>query len=121
MGPEVIVATLVPLTLFGLVFGIYYIRNKENMALIERGINPRSTDQKPRFFVNLKWGLLMTGAGLGLMIAYFVDLNTRHLISKAEDNAAIYMSLIAIGGGLGLVISYLVEKKHWDKVEKISK
>lgn len=119
MGPEVIVATLVPLTLFGLIFGIVYIRNKENMALIEKGINPRITDPRPRHFVSLKWGLLMAGAGMGLLIAYFIDINTNHWVMTAAgkeyqgDNPAIYFSLIAIGGGLGLVLSYFIEKKHW--------
>lgn len=121
MGPQVLVATLVPLAFFALIFGIIYIRNRENMALIERGINPRISDNRPRHFVNLKWGLLLWGAGLGLLIAYFVDINTRHLVAthgKHHENEAVYFSLIAIGGGLGLVISYFIEKKHWADKEK---
>ena len=120
MEPEIIVATLLPLTFFALVFGIVYIRNKENMALIERGINPRVVDPRPRHFMNLKWGLLLTGAGLGLLIAFLIDSNTAHWIMTSSgkeyrgDNPAVYFSLIAIGGGAGLVISYFIEKKHWD-------
>ncbi len=119
MGPEIMVAILVPLTVCGLIFGIVYMRNKENMALIERGINPRISDPRPRHFVNLKWGLLMVGAGLGLLIAYFVDMNfpqwvTTEIGTKYKsDNPAIFFSLIGMGGGLGLVLSYFLEKKHW--------
>lgn len=124
MGPEVIIATLVPLSFFALVFGIVYMRNKENMALIERGINPRTGDPRPKHFVNLKWGLLLAGAGLGLLFAFFIDQNTAHWVMTAAgkeykgDNPAVYFSLIALGGGLGLIISYFIEKKHWADKEK---
>lgn len=125
MGPEVIVATLLPLAFFALVFGIFYIRNRENMALIEKGINPRQTYSRPKPFVNLKWGLLFMGSGLGLLIAYFIDmsLSHRHMLPDGReynsDNPAIYFALIAIGGGIGLVISYFIEKKHWfDKIKQ---
>lgn len=120
MGPEVILATLIPLALFALIFGIVYIRNKENMALIERGINPRIVDVRPRHFVNLKWGLLLAGAGTGLLIAYFVDYGNPHWNVTAsgakyrDDNEAIYFALIALGGGIGLVCSYFIERKYWE-------
>lgn len=127
MGPEVIVATLVPLSICALIFGIVYTRNKENMALIERGINPRISDPRPRHFVNLKWGLLLAGAGLGLLIAFFIDESTARWITTSagdkykDDNPAIYFSLIAIGGGIGLVLSYFIEKKHWKEIERKEK
>jgi len=118
---ESVTEMLVPMSFFALVFGIMYIRNRENMALIERGINPRNSDTKPSHFTSLKWGLLFAGAGLGLLIAYFTDLNTAHWVMTGAgkeykgDNPAIYFSLIAIGGGIGLVLSYFIEKKYWDK------
>lgn len=123
MGPEVILATLIPLSLFALIFGIVYIRNKENMALIERGINPRISDPRPRHFVSLKWGLLLAGAGCGLLIANIIDMNNPHWnvttggTRYKDDNEAIYFALIAIGGGIGLVLSYLIERKYWDKLK----
>jgi hypothetical protein len=121
MGPEVIVATLVPLSFFALVFGIVYMRNRENMALIERGMNPRQQSQKPRNIASLKYGLLMTGAGAGMAIAYIIDLLLiqprttiieNGLRMRTDDNPAIYFALIAIGGGLGLARSYAIEKKE---------
>jgi len=123
MGPEVIVATLVPFSILALIYGIVYMRNKENMALIERGINPRNTIARPRYFYSLKWGLLLSGAGLGLLIAYFVDINTSHWVitetgrKYQSENPAIYFSLIGMFGGLGLVLSYFIEKKHWSEVK----
>ena len=122
MGPEVIIATLVPLSFFGLIFGIVYIRNRENMALIERGMNPRMKDARPSPFINLKYGLLMIGCGTGLLAAYLIDtlifkhhmmLANGSVIVHDSDNPALYFALIGIGGGLGLYNSYRIEKREW--------
>ncbi len=126
MPPGVIflISTIIPVTFFALIFGIVYIRNKENMALIERGLNPRqrASDYRPRPFVNLKYGLLLIGSGSGLLLAYILDsvwLGHRVVVTNGginstdSDNPAIYFALIAIGGGIGLVISYAIEKKEW--------
>ncbi len=59
--------------MFAMIFGIVYIKSRENMALIEKGINPRQTRYRPRPFVNLKWGLLLVGCGLGLLSAFIID------------------------------------------------
>jgi hypothetical protein len=118
-GPEALVPLVGTISLFACIFGIMYLRNKENMALIEKGFNPRQSYAQPKPFVNLKYGLLLLGAGLGLLSAYFIDMNVSHKALSAggevyyEDYPQIYFALIAIGGGLGLVISYLIEKKQW--------
>ena len=108
-GPEV----LVPITMFAggfaMVFGIVYLRTRQNLAMIEKGMNPKDKLNRPAPFRSLKWGLLLLGAGLGLLIAFFVDMNLPYRI----EPAGIYFALIAIGGGLGLIGSYFVEKKHW--------
>jgi hypothetical protein len=102
-GAEMLIPILVPLGAFAMVFGIVYLRTRENMALIEKGKDPRS----PRPYRSLKTGLLFLGAGLGLFLAYMITRNdVRH-----DDNAPIYFSLIAIGGGLGLIGSYAIERK----------
>ena len=106
-GAEMLVPILVPLGAFAMVFGIVYLRTRENMALIEKGKDPRS----PRPYRSLKTGLLFMGAGLGLLLAYLIDHNM--VTSRHHDSAPIYFSLIAIGGGLGLIASYAVEKKEW--------
>ncbi len=108
-GTEMIVAVLIPLSFFALVFGIVYLYKKENLAMIEKGMNPKDKMYRPAPFRSLKWGLLLLGAGVGLLIAFFVDINLPYRI----EPVGVYFSLIAIGGGLGLVGSYFVEKKHW--------
>ena len=106
-GAEILVPILVPICAFAMVFGIIYLKTRENMAMIEKGMNPKQYANRPAPYRSLKNGLLFLGAGIGLFIAYMID----HKMG-GEDNEAIYFSLIAVGGGLGLVASYLVEKKE---------
>lgn len=107
-GAQLLVPILIPLGAFAMVFGIYYLRTRENMAMIEKGMNPKQYANRPAPFRSLKSGLLFLGAGLGLFLAYMIDHNM-----SGDDHEAIYFSLIAIGGGLGLIGSYAVEKKEW--------
>ena len=100
---EVLIPILVPLGAFAMIFGIFYLRTRENLAILEKGKDPRT----PRPYRSLKTCLLLLGAGLGLFIAYIIDSNS----SRFHDQAPIYFSLIAIGGGLGLIASYSIEKK----------
>jgi O-antigen/teichoic acid export membrane protein len=104
----------------GAIFGIYYLRNRENMAMIERGINPREgVKQRARTFTSLKFGLLLAGSGLGLLIAYLLDqlVLPKEMVRLSDgshytqDNPAIYFALIGLFGGLGLVLSYTMENK----------
>jgi len=110
---------LVPITLFiggfAMVFGIRYFINKEKMALIERGINPREGQSAPKPFLSLKYGLLLVGLGIGLLVSLFTVIQTH----MDEDNAvALYFGFIGIFGGLGLICSYIIEKKWLDEHQK---
>jgi uncharacterized membrane protein len=101
---------IISLGFFGMIFGIIYLYKRERMAMIERGMDPRRYKPQSAPYQNLKWGLLLIGAGVGLFLAYTLD---RTLFSRTQDdNAAIYFALIAIFGGLGLFASYRVEKKE---------
>ncbi len=92
-----------------MIFGIVYLRTRENMAMIEKGINPKEYSQRPAPFRSLKTGCLLLGAGIGLLLAYIIAYN----MPGTDEHAAIYFALIAIGGGLGLITSYSIEKKEW--------
>jgi hypothetical protein len=106
---EILIPILVSLGMFAMIFGIVYLRNRERMAMIERGMDPRAYTAQPAPYKNLKWGLLLMGAGFGLFLAFMLD---RIMFHVGEDNPAIYFALIAIFGGAGLVISYRIEKKE---------
>ncbi|TDX01409.1 DUF6249 domain-containing protein [Dinghuibacter silviterrae] len=131
MGPEMVVFWLIisTLTVFATIYGLRYMANKENMAMIDKGLDPRQRPLRPRPapFRNLKWGLLLTGAGLGLFIAYFLDNFVLYNVGHVQEtwghhpngeNVPIYFALIAIGGGLGLIVSYRIEKKELLDKEK---
>lgn len=79
MGSEVIIVPI----LFGVIFGIIYLffstRNKERMALIEKGIGADIFNKGDRktapiwkvFILNL--ALLLMGIGIGIFIATILD------------------------------------------------
>ncbi len=97
---------------FGSVFGIYYLNTRRNLAMIDKGMNPRERVNRPAPYKNLKWALLLIGAGMGLLAAFIIDVT---LIPQRIEPVAVYFSLLAIGGGLGLFGSYKMEKKWWDE------
>jgi len=113
---------LVPIVMFAggfaMVFGIVYLRTRQNLAMIEKGMNPKEFANRPAPYRNLKWGLLLVGAGLGFFLAYMLDNFVLYKISHTDnfgnngDNVPVYFALVAIGGGLGLIQSYRMEKKE---------
>ena len=99
------------------VFGIRYLKNKENMAMIERGINPREeSDQRsrPKPFSSLRIGLPLAGAGVGLFISSVMQFS----IWPDQDIPGIYFGLIAFLGGIGFILSYRIEMKWWKEQEE---
>ncbi|SRR5258705_12396819 len=94
--------------LFAMVFGIVYLNIRQNMAMIEKGMNPKERARKsiPRY---LKWAMLFIGAGVGLLLAFIVD---NYMIQQKTEPAPVYFSFLAIGGGLGLLASYRMERKE---------
>jgi membrane protease YdiL (CAAX protease family) len=109
-GEEVLIPIVLFAGAFAMVFGIVYLRTRQNLAMIEKNMNPKEFANRPAPFRNLKWGLLLIGSGLGLLTAYFIDLAS--IAVDGEENASVYFALIAIGGGLGLIGSYRIEKKE---------
>jgi hypothetical protein len=117
---------------FATIFGIYYLRTRQNLAMIDKGMNPKEQSvSRPAPYRNLKWAMLLLGSGVGLFLAYILDVHVLHPLVKIierdghvhysrNDDAspAIYFSLIAIGGGVGLLVSYYMEKKWWDQNNK---
>ncbi len=114
---------LVPIVMFAgffaMMFGIYYLKTRQNLAMIDKGMNPKQFANRPAPYLNLKWGLLLIGAGAGLLVAYIVDMASETI--DGEDNPTLYFALIAIFGGLGLIGSYKIEKKELlDREERIA-
>jgi len=88
---------------------VVYIRkfdNLEKMAIIEKGLDPslfKSTKSWPTSSA-LRFGLLLIGAGLGLVMGHWLD--------RSFDMEEVgYFSMLFIFGGLGLLLAYLIEEK----------
>jgi multisubunit Na+/H+ antiporter MnhB subunit len=101
-----------PIAVFGSIFGICYIyfitRNRERMAMIEKGIGAElfNSKPKPKFtFWALKIGMLILGIGIGLILGiYFAQGYHQH-----EDKLVVYWGFVMSLGGLGLIISFIIE------------
>jgi Na+/melibiose symporter-like transporter len=100
-------------TVFGIMYVFYTTRNKERMALIEKGadaslFNTGKEGTGSSFSWNrftLKVGMLAMGIAVGIIIAaIFVQANVL-------DEDALYPSMIFFFGGLSLVLFYLIDRK----------
>ncbi len=106
---------LVPISIFAAIFGIVFVvataRNRERMAMIEKGVNPKDfmNTSKPSVYGILKWALLLAGLGLGLFIGSLLETYT-----QIQEEPAYFASALFFGG-LGLVIAFLISKKAEDK------
>jgi hypothetical protein len=106
------------LIIFSSLFGIVYIwissRNKERMALIEEGADASLFATRKKSFTNitLKFGMLATGIGMGILMGALLVEYTRLIEPVA------YFSMIFIFGGLGLIINALMEKKDKSLTEE---
>ncbi len=100
------IAVLIPISAFALIFGIFYLRSREKMGMIERGMDPNANSPSSINPNNvLTYGCLLMGAGIGLFLASYIA----H--QHPEDNLTpVYMSLSAAFGGIGLIIAYVIEK-----------
>ena len=103
---------LIPFTAFISVFGIIYVwistRNKERMALIEKGADASLFATKKKSFTNitLKIGMLAVGIGTGILIGSLLSEYT------ALHEEVAFPSMIFLFGGLFLVGNAFIEKKN---------
>lgn len=111
MGPFA-VGILIPIGFFAMIFGIVYLsvtsRNRERMALIERGADPLLFETKKKASSGgiMKVGLFFLGIGFGIVVAYILTSG-----GGMEEGAA-YPAMIFIFGGLALIVSYLWQRKQ---------
>lgn len=107
---------LIPLIVFASIFGVFYVffttRNKERLALIEKGADASLFATKSNHKTNftLKFGMLAVGIGVGILVASILDNYT------VLDEEVAYPSMIFLFGGLFLVANAMIEKK--DRVEE---
>lgn len=106
-----VIGTFIPIVaLVGSFVMVVYLRrfqNQERMAMIERGVDPSLFVKKSRDASGaLRAALLLVGAGIGLLLGYYLD--------RQFDMAEVgYFSMLLIFGGMGLGAAYVIEEnKH---------
>jgi hypothetical protein len=111
---DILVPIASMIIVFGSLFGILYLyfttRNRERMAMIEKGIGSEIFNSRPkaRFtYWALKIGMLIFGIGIGLFVAVFLD----PIFQKEMEKIVVYWGLVLTFGGLGLITSFLIERK----------
>ena len=107
---------VVTLIVFGTFFAMLYVflstRNKERLALIEKGADAtlfKSGPGKNVFVVViLNIALLAIGIGIGVLLASFLEM------SGMKDEVA-YPAMIFVCGGLGLLAGFFASRKFKDE------
>jgi len=93
-------------------FAGFYMRYRERMEMISRGMDVSKFDTKfdmgRRRRSPLRGGFMWLGAGVGLLLAYYLC----HTVFTGQDNEVIYFGTVATFVGLGLLLSHLLDKKE---------
>jgi predicted MFS family arabinose efflux permease len=99
---------LVPLGAFTMIVAIVYIlaRRKERLTLIQHGADASILKMDKSSNSSLKFGLLMVGVALGILLG-----NVISEITSVQEEVA-YFSMTLICGGISLLIYYGMMKKH---------
>ncbi len=102
---------LIPITLFAAIFGIVYIylmtRNKERLALIEKGASAELFNKSVKAGKwGLKLGVMAIGVGIGIVVGnLFVS-------AQMLNEEVAFPSMIFIFAGVGLVASHYISGSH---------
>ena len=105
---------LIPLSLFAAIFGMVYLyfstRNKERLALIEKGADASIFNLGKKAgsswkVIVLNLAFLLMGIGLGVFIANILD------TYSGLDEDAVYPAMIFLMAGIGLYVGFTQTKK----------
>ena len=94
--------------IFGMIFfgWLFYLRYREKVALIAKGMDPSHLDPKPNSQPgSLKYGLLLIGTALGILSGYIVNL------TFGIPNLVAYSTMIFIICGILLIFFHKSKTK----------
>ena len=104
---DFIVSIAVIAAIFTIVYVILMTRYRERMALMEKGLSPKEfNNRQAALSATLRFGLLMIGLSIGIMLGNFV---AEHF--NVPRNGA-FIAMMFLFGGIGLVFSYILEKRQ---------
>lgn len=98
---------LIPISFFALIYGIVYllVRRKERLALVQKGVDASIFDTGLKAPTDLKWGLLLIGIGVGILLGKLLAVYT----TLNEEPA--FFSMICLFGGFGLIIYHVIANR----------
>ncbi|MCL5992485.1 MAG: hypothetical protein M1419_10370 [Bacteroidetes bacterium] len=93
-------------TIFGITYIYFFIRHKERLALLEKGMDAKifQAVRKP-LYILLKLGLLFIGVAVGILVGNILK------VTKVMEAEVAYPSMIFLFVGIALVLTYFIEKK----------
>lgn len=97
------------IALFAMIYGIVYllVRKRERLALLQKGQDASVFDSSKRPS-SLKWGIVLVGIGIGILLGRVVSVYT------GIDEEPATFSMICLFGGIGLVVYHFLAKKLED-------
>ena len=108
---EDLVEIIVPVVMFLVIFGIFYLyfnsRNKERLALIEKGADAsifygEKSERTGKWVLTV--GILAIGVAVGVLIGYLLE-------SAGMNDDTAYPASIFLFGGIGLVVAYFLGRR----------
>ena len=111
MNEDFLIVLIIFAAIFGIVFVVAQARNRERMAMIEKGVSPKDfmKERRPNSYGILKWALLLVGIGFGLFIGSVLKTYT-----SINEVPAIFAAALFFGGA-GLFTAFLIARKAEDK------
>ncbi len=110
MGSEIIIVPVLLLSVFGIFYLFFSTRNKERLALIEKGVDANIFVSKSQSSVAiwkiilLNLACLLIGIGTGILFALFLE----NIFTI--NNGPIYPGLIFLFAGIGLLTGFKISK-----------
>jgi len=110
-------AVFVPLIVFASIFGMVYVwlstRNKERLALIEKGADASlfTVKKENKSNYTLKLGMLAVGIGIGILIGSLLESYT------TLDEEVAFPSMIFLFGGAFLIANAMIERNDGKEKE----
>jgi hypothetical protein len=105
-----ILISLAFFTMIVLSISFYFkARNRERMALIEKGADLSKFYKKPDGHSLLKNGMFFIGLAVGLLVAYLLTVTT------SMNGVVAYFSMVFLFGGLSLILYYPISAKFLKK------
>jgi len=106
--------SLIPLGFFAMVLAIVYLRQqrRERLLMIEKGMDPKNFETTLHPTRSLKWGIVLVGLGLGMLIA---NVLARTEYFKQEEA---YFTMLFLFGGASLLLFYFIDYRRRKKQEK---